>query len=795
MKFHMILASALVAAASLASAVAAPAQFRAPHIAPEVVALAAPKAVTAAPAPPQGGPLHVGDVRALAKSSPLARWAAVEGGFVARVRAESATAQGLRVRLDLGTVPGVVEVRAKGSGAGPVETMTIDPRQGTEAWTPWTEGEAQLVEVFSTVLPSSEALRVGAMLHFNASPFAKAAASCTLSTACTTGDPALDALVAERKRSLVRINFVSGGRGLVCSATLIDTPQRPVANLLTAHHCVATLEEASSITTLWFYEQTSCNGPNGPGEQVAGGTQLAFANHNVDMTLLRMNQAPPTGATYAPLDPRLITQGTPIVSLSHPTGDSSRFADGTMEGVNRPNFRGLAELTYDLYFVRLARGMTQGGSSGSGAFTRLDGSLALTGVLTGGALDASCDSTVKYGLYGRLEVFYPQMAQYIGVSSPGGDDAPNRLADATANVSSIPLDLQSQPVSLTRRIDYAGDVDIFRFTLSAPAAVTLYSEGNLDLVSTLLDASGTALEANDDAQRADTNTGITRQLGAGTYYVHIANWVPSGTGGYSLVLRSDRVDTNYTALWWDSTEPGWGLNLNHQGNILFGTLFTYGDDGSPMWLVMSRADRNADGSYSGTLRRTTGGPFNSSPWGGYSQVDVGTMRLAFHGADDATLTYSVNGRQVQKNVQRMSFKTPPECSWSYFDRSWQENVTDLWWNEAEPGWGINLVQQQNTVFATLFTYGADRRDLWLLMSAGTMDSAGRVTGDLFRTTGPRFDSTQWSATPIQYAQVGTMTLDFEDGKSGTLTYTVNGVTVSKPISRGVFAQLKTKCEQ
>jgi hypothetical protein len=644
------------------------------------------------------------------------------------------------------------------------------------------------------VQPSAQAVSVGGVLHFDAPPLAKAAASCTISTACTSGEPALDAQISERKRSLMLIQYIRDGRGFVCSATLIDTPQRPVANVLTANHCISTQTVASTLTSLWFYEQGTCGGANTPGTQVAGGMQLVFTNFNVDSTLLRMNQAPPQGASYAPLDPALVPDNTTLVSISHPTGDSSRWATGTMEAQVRPS---TIAVPYNMYYLRFSRGLIQGGSSGSGAFTRGASGLALTGVLSLGPIDDSCAATSpKYALYGRLEAFYPQIAQYIGAASPAPDDEPNRPGDVVADIAPGPLDARSQPVSVTRRIDYAGDVDLYRFTLSAPAVVTLYTEGALDLVSTLLDSNGVAITANDDAQAIDNNTGITRSLQAGSYYVHIAHWVPSGTGAYTLVVRADRVDSNYTALWWaGEAESGWGLNVNHQGNVIFATLFTYDDDGAPMWLVMSQGDKQADGSYLGTLRRTTGPPFNSSPWGSYAQADVGTMRLTFFGPNAANLAYSVNGRQVNKSISRLNFKTPPQCDWSFFDRTYADNVQDLWINPAEAGWGINLTQQENTVFATLFTYGADRRDLWLLMSGGTMDSGGQVTGDLFRTRGPRFDSSNWSATPIGYTKVGTMTLDFEDGNHGTLRYTVDGAQVIKPITRFVFGNLKTQCVQ
>src|SRR5262249_32679112 len=40
--------------------------------------------------------------------------------------------------------------------------------------------------------------------------------------------------------------------------------------------------------------------------------------------------------------------------------------------------------------------------------------------------------------------------------------------------------------------------------------------------------------------------------------------------------------TNYTDLWWakpPASESGWGVNLNHEGDIIFATWFTYDLDG------------------------------------------------------------------------------------------------------------------------------------------------------------------------------------------------------------------------
>ncbi len=781
-------AAALLAAAAPALAQTA---FRAPRVAVlEAVSLEAPVQKSAAPRVDAVGRLRVADVRALPKAVDIPAWTPTAGGFVARLRAASDEAQGLRVRLDLGSMPGPVEVRVQGSDPARVESMTIDPANGSVAWTPWTEGSSQLIEIFSLVVLPSDAVRVSALLHFTDSPFAKAsAASCTIPTACSTNDPTLDDAIAERKNSVMKIQFVSGGSGFVCTATLIDTPRHPTPFVLTANHCIDDAAGGASVTSFWFYESNSCEDLSvAPGSvQVGGGMQLVFTSFNADATLLQMNHAPPAGATFSPVNQALMGVGAPVVSISHPHGDTGRWATGTAGALLRDNAR-----PYDMYSVNFIRGIIEPGSSGSGIFTQSNGRLELRGILSQGAVDLSCAQPNLFTLYGRMEVFYPEIAQYIGAATVAPDDAPNRPQDVVATISPVPLDTRTDEVFLpNQRIDYPGDIDVYKFTLAATAWVSAFTTGAQDTVSTLLDGNFNALEASDDAQRSDFNTGMTRKLGPGTYYYSVGHWTPSLTGAYGLHLRADLVNDNYTALWWNAAESGWGINVNHQGNILFATLFTYQSDGSPVWMVMPDGVKQADGSYLGQLYTTTGPAFNAQPWSAIVAHPVGTMSLAFSSADAGTLTYTFNGVTVTKSITRQEFKTLPTCTWSAFDRSVADNYQDLWWNPAESGWGVNVTHQDQTLFATLFTYAANGQPLWLVMPDGELAS-GAYSGTLYRTTGPAFNASPW--TPINPIVAGTMSFRFTDGNTGTMTYTLDAITVTKQIQRQVFSMPKTLCQ-
>ena len=247
--------------------------------------------------------------------------------------------------------------------------MTV-PAGATEAWGPWTEGEAQAVEVFAATRPAPGALRVGAVVHFDLPLAAKAAGECTIDIACGSGDAALDAAIAERKKSMARISFVDAGKAFVCTGTLINTEKFPAPYFLTANHCIGRAQVAASVTSFWFYEATGCGTgePNPNFRQVAGGMAIDFADPNTDHTLLVMSASPPSGVTYSGWNASPLLDGTAAVSLSHPAGDVAKLALATVSGTARfPDWEQSAWLT------RFSRGIIQGGSSGSGLFTMAGG--------------------------------------------------------------------------------------------------------------------------------------------------------------------------------------------------------------------------------------------------------------------------------------------------------------------------------------------------------------------------------------------------------------------------------------
>jgi hypothetical protein len=106
--------------------------------------------------------------------------------------------------------------------------------------------------------------------------------------------------------------------------------------------------------------------------------------------------------------------------------------------------------------------------------------------------------------------------------------------------------------------------------------------------------------------------------------------------------------------------------------------------------------------------------------------------------------------------------------------------TDVYYNAAESGWGVFLVQSNTFQFLAIFIYDANNKPTWYTANI-TDDGTGKYTGPLYATTGTYF-ALPWQG--VQATQVGTATFSPIDLYHATLTYTVNNVaTVTKSVVR------------
>ena len=112
---------------------------------------------------------------------------------------------------------------------------------------------------------------------------------------------------------------------------------------------------------------------------------------------------------------------------------------------------------------------------------------------------------------------------------------------------------------------------------------------------------------------------------------------------------------DYTDLWWNPSESGWGMAVTHQFGVMFLTWFVYDNSGKPMWYAATRCTVSGAGC-SGTLYRATGPAFGPTFDPSMIQAfSAGTVSASFTDANNGTLSYTVNGVTSSKIIARQLF--------------------------------------------------------------------------------------------------------------------------------------------
>ena len=486
---------------------------------------------------------------------PALNWRSLpNGGVAARFAVTSPGARAMRLALNFRDIAAGAELRFLGVND---EDSVVAVVRGEEVanlrreqplyWTPVTEGETQTVEIY---LPAGAASRprftVDTVAHLIVAPWGKLTGakigesdSCEVDVVCISPPPAA---FTSAKNAVARMTYTAacGANGAlatcVCTGTLLNdmdtTTQIPY--FYGANHCIGTQTEASTLTTFWFYESTGCgSGVLGTNTQVAGGGTLLYADHAKDGMLMRLNNAPPSGAYFGGWDSALIAAGTSFTVIHHPAGDVKKVSLGQILG-----FTTLQDTGGNFITVGYTNATTEGGSSGSGLLTS--------------------DSNGAYYLRGGL---------------------------------------------------FAG-----------PALCS--NSGNLN----------------------DTNNR--------DYYSRFDQVYPS----ISQYLAAAAAQPDYTGVWNNANEDGWGLSVFRGASSgIYGIImYHYNQSGSPTWYFMSGGSFNGN-VYSANVLLFSG-PFFGGPYSAATHPSVGTVTINFTSATTATLSYTIGNTPVSnKSIAKYIF--------------------------------------------------------------------------------------------------------------------------------------------
>ncbi len=393
-------------------------------------------------------PMQIGVGRdvALEKLQPMAslKWQLQsDGSKISRLSITSPDAFGLRVGIRTSGLGVGSELRFSGSDA-PDQVIAMATGEETKRlidaknvyWTPATDGETQNIEIYlpKGALATPVRVNVEGLSHLltNAKEnfvITKGAAqqTCMFNVICRTTE--LGANFTNAENSVARITFTEPDSSnpsqtltyLCTGGLLADTvAATQIPYFYTADHCIGNQTLANTMNFYWNYETTTCGTSSTtatlPSPQIGGATYLYSENGNTgtDISLVRLNSAPPSGTFFAGWDSSALANGTTIYGIHHPEGFPKKVSQGIKENQDAGQHQ-----------VGWSSGSTLGGSSGSGLFTiGGDGGWYLRGGLYGG--NASCANsgnpatTGNDDFYSRLDVSFPQIQQYLAPAAVNG---------------------------------------------------------------------------------------------------------------------------------------------------------------------------------------------------------------------------------------------------------------------------------------------------------------------------------------------------------------------------------------
>jgi lysyl endopeptidase len=562
-------------------------------------------------------PLAVGFPRALPSPVRLApgqdenRWqAAAGGGLVTQIRLVSPGAAALRAEFSFGELPDGTELKFQGSNStatlvGPVTADNIR-RQGNIYWSPIVEGEAMTIEIF---WPGQEALpldgRILRVSHLVVKPSeaalkAYSSSYCEVNLACLS-----DSAAISKGKAVARMYFVKSGVAYVCTGTLLNNSrvdQTPY--FLTAAHCISDQAVASTLNTYWFYDSSSCstNSVSTSAVQRVNGAQLLYTNPNTyEVSLLRLNDTPPSGVVFSGWDSSALTVGAMALGIHHPGGDLKKYASGNVVDTALSILLTNNNITYRNFTQAVwTTGLVEGGSSGSGLFSNAgSGEYRLRGTLTSGS--GSCDDGgQKTGIYSPFSSYYSAIQSYLNptVTSPVVTPQSGWWWNPSESGRGFSVEIRNGKLfmagylydSVGRATWFASSGAMYSSS-SYTGTMTTYAAGQT-LTGSYMTPVTTGSSGTISLTFADATHGSLTWPG-GTIPIERFNIV---SGGVSAPAASFQPETGW---WWNPAESGRGFSLEIQKGTLFMAGYMYDAQGNPTWYASSNT-LSTQSSYSGT---------------------------------------------------------------------------------------------------------------------------------------------------------------------------------------------------
>jgi hypothetical protein len=113
--------------------------------------------------------------------------------------------------------------------------------------------------------------------------------------------------------------------------------------------------------------------------------------------------------------------------------------------------------------------------------------------------------------------------------------------------------------------------------------------------------------------------------------------------------------------------------------------------------------------------------------------------------------------------------------------------TDLYYIPSESGWGMTIANQGDTIFVTMYVYDSARLPTWFVGTGALVstDSQGvnLYGGDWYSVRGPYYGAGSFDPNTVAAVKVGAFTYRELTVTTGQVSYSVNGINVTKTVQR------------
>ncbi|TDJ31276.1 MAG: hypothetical protein E2O56_07470 [Gammaproteobacteria bacterium] len=191
--------------------------------------------------------------------------------------------------------------------------------------------------------------------------------------------------------------------------------------------------------------------------------------------------------------------------------------------------------------------------------------------------------------------------------------------------------------------------------------------------------------------------------------------VPGGFGALSQAEPAEKgIFLPTFGNWFDLANPGWGLDIQRVGDLLFVVWFIYRADGTPIWYVA--VGELTGMSWTGTIDVFSWNVGTSTA----TPTNVGTMTITWSDETMAAVTWTLNGQPGGADIEFATFATGPTLA----------NLTGHYFPFFFPGWGFTLLTQGDVTVMTIYFY-RNGEPIWAQGVVGTPGFSSEILMNYF----------------------------------------------------------------